>query len=135
MGRQTRYHDEGGSRAHQAARALAIPGEVPEAVAAEAPSRLPARRELVQVGEAVETTTGEHRRDAGGFGLRLPGCGWVRLELPSSLHPALTATTAGPLAADLGEPVGVDPWWARLPVRPDQDGVDVARRCAGAAGT
>jgi hypothetical protein len=80
----------------------------------------------VQVGEAVETTTGEHRRDAGGFGLRLPGCGWVRLELPSSLHPALTATTAGPLAADLGEPVGVDPWWARLPVRQDQDGVDVA---------
>jgi hypothetical protein len=97
LGRQTRYHDEGGSRAHQAARALAIPGEVPEAVAAEAPSRLPARRELVQVGEAVETTTGEHRRDAGGFGLRLPGCGWVRLELPSSLHPALTATTAGRL--------------------------------------
>jgi hypothetical protein len=66
----------GGRRvgAGRAPRLLAVPDQVPETMAAEAPSRSCARRRPVLGGEAVEALAGERCGDArgGGRGLLHP---------------------------------------------------------------
>jgi hypothetical protein len=75
---------------------------------------------LVLVGEAVEAAPDERSRDSGRDGRRL--------QLRH--RPVLAAPAAGPLAADLGEAVGVNSQGAGLPPSLGHDGAEAACRRA-----
>jgi hypothetical protein len=105
---------------HWVARPLAVPSKVPEPMAVKATGLARASCHLVLVGEAVEAAPDKRSRDSGRDGRRL--------QLRNRL--ALAAPAAGPLAADVGEAVGVNSQGACLPPSLGHDGAEAACRRA-----